>query len=134
MKREYFSPEKLALYFYQAICSVDYLHQNNLYYVDVKAANLLIFKDQKVKLGDMSLSIKVDKNDDPNEQKYYLKGDSVGYMTKELEQIYNNETEASKNQLFANDKHALIVTLTKTLNMCDKLMLKENDYSNLECI
>lgn len=134
MKREYFSPEKLAVYFYSAICGIDYIHQKNMYYGDMKGANLLIFRDQKVKLGDLGISIKLDKHDDPTEQRYYLKGATEGYLTREIQLIYDNETEASRIQLFENDKHALIVTFTKALNLCNNLIQKEKDTSKLECM
>ena len=45
------------------MCGLGYLHQRNIYYADLKAANLLIFKSQEVKLGDLGISIKLDNDD-----------------------------------------------------------------------
>ena len=44
--QEFFSPEKLAAYLYLTCRAVNYLHKNNIYYGDVKAANILVFRNQ----------------------------------------------------------------------------------------
>lgn len=40
------------------------MHKRNIYYGDMKAPNLLIFRDQRVKLGDLGISIKLDHDDE----------------------------------------------------------------------
>src|SRR6185437_13242313 len=81
-KLEYFSPEKLAFYYYQAICSLVLLHSKSMFYSDMKGPNLLVFRTQEVKLGDFGISVKLDPTDkDPNEEKYYGKGLTIGYVT-----------------------------------------------------
>lgn len=44
-KREFFSEEKLAFYFYQAMVAIYTLHLKNIYYGDMKAPNSLIFRN-----------------------------------------------------------------------------------------
>eukprot|EP00347_Sterkiella_histriomuscorum_P014088 403362209 len=71
---EFYSPEKLAYYFYQTIQILAYLHQRDVYYGDMKPHNLLVFKDQLVKVGDLGITMKLD-NSIPDDQKaYFLKG------------------------------------------------------------
>lgn len=58
------------------------LHQKNIYFGDMKAANLLIFRTQKVKLGDLGISVKLDPTDTTGEvNQYYVKGKTAGYVT-----------------------------------------------------
>lgn len=61
---------------------MEYLHQESIYYGDMKESNLLIFRNQKVKLGDFGISVKLDPDDeDDSERKYYAKGHTRGYIT-----------------------------------------------------
>ena len=71
------------------MCGLGYLHQRGIYYADMKGANLLMFRSQETKLGDLGISVKLD-NDDLTglEEKYYLKGFTKGYATKLLEDAY----------------------------------------------
>ena len=39
--------------------SINYLHSRNIYYGDIKPENLLIFRNQEVKIGDFGISIKM---------------------------------------------------------------------------
>ena len=43
--------------------AINYLHTRNIYYGDMKPANLLIFRNQEVKIGDLGISIKMQPND-----------------------------------------------------------------------
>lgn len=62
-----------------------YLHSKHLYYGDMKAANLLIFRDQRVKLGDLGISVRLDDKDViGTDRKYYPKGMSEGYVTEAI--------------------------------------------------
>ena len=66
--------------------SIEYIHKKHLYYGDMKGANLLIFRDQRVKLGDLGISVRLDENDtEGTEKRYYPKGLTDGYVTKTLE-------------------------------------------------
>lgn len=95
----------------------------------MKGANLLIFRDQRVKLGDLGISVKLEKNDDPNAGQYYIKGVTAGYVTAEVQSISDNDFAASRKQLFNNDKYALIVTFTKALDSCKKLIKNHMETS-----
>ena len=111
MKREWFTPEKLSFYFYQAMVGMLYLHQQNLFFSDMKPANLLIFRNQQAKMGDFGVSIKLnDDIKDETEKIYYGKGQTKGFCTQEYLEACNNEEPLSKAQLFASDKYGLIRT------------------------
>jgi serine/threonine protein kinase len=59
----------------KAAQAIEYIHSKNIYYGDMKEANLLIFRDYSVKLGDFGISIKLKpEGDDDNKEKYQLKG------------------------------------------------------------
>ena len=47
----------------QTLMAINYLHTRNIYYGDMKPANLLIFRNQEVKIGDLGISIKMQPND-----------------------------------------------------------------------
>jgi serine/threonine protein kinase len=82
VKREYFSPEKFTFYFFQALSCVSYMHEKSIFYSDMKGANLLIFKNQEVKLGDLGISVKLlDKDIEGTEEQYNGKGVTMGYVT-----------------------------------------------------
>mmetsp|Transcript_22073 Transcript_22073/g.21259 ORF Transcript_22073/g.21259 Transcript_22073/m.21259 type:complete len:230 (+) Transcript_22073:379-1068(+) len=76
---EFFSNEKLFYFLFKACQAVAYCHSQNVYYGDMKEANLLVFRDYSVKLGDFGISLKLDENEDPGEDLYDLKGVTPGY-------------------------------------------------------
>ena len=51
-KIEEFSEAKLLYYGISAMKAIQYLHSKNIYYGDMKPANILIFQNMQVKLGD----------------------------------------------------------------------------------
>jgi hypothetical protein len=60
------------------------MQEKSIFYSDMKGPNLLIFRNQQVKLGDLGVSIKLDPEDTDGEEKlYYGKGMTKGYVTKE---------------------------------------------------
>ena len=48
--------------------ALNYLHENNVYFGDMKPENLLIFKNYKVKLGDLGVSLKIPNNKEGNDK------------------------------------------------------------------
>lgn len=81
----------------------------------MKPANLLIFRDQRVKVGDLGISIKLDDDDDWDTPKYAMKGITKGYATLDTLEAFKKSSKLSKRQLFEADKHALIVTMKKII-------------------
>lgn len=61
--------------------AMTYLHYNNVYYGDMKPDNLLIFKDYRIKLGDLGVSLKLPSYGSDS----YLKGLTPNYY---LDDIY----------------------------------------------
>lgn len=57
-----FSEEKLVYFMMKALECIVFLHSKLIYYGDMKEANILIFKDNSVKLGDLGISIKIPKD------------------------------------------------------------------------
>eukprot|EP00347_Sterkiella_histriomuscorum_P020993 403335676 len=118
---EYYSPEKLAYYFYQAIQIMAYLHQRDVYYGDMKPHNLLVFKDQILKVGDLGISMKLD-NSIPNDQKaYFLKGLSLPYASQKTINDFQRNIPQSRQELIEADIHSLISTfqqcISKSINL-----------------
>lgn len=110
-KREWFIPEKLGFYFYQAMCAVQYCHQKNIFYSDMKGPNLLIFRNQEVKLGDLGISVKMkDKDVGPDDNVYKGKGVTPGYVTAEYSDSIEQDYMVSQNVMFECDLFALKVT------------------------
>ncbi len=64
--------------------ALEYLHSENVYYGDMKEANLLIFRDYSVKIGDFGVSIKMKEPERLKEgeaDEYEIKGLTPGYIT-----------------------------------------------------
>lgn len=55
---EFYSVEKLAYFCLKAMEAIAYLHENNIYFGDMKPENMLVFKDYRLKLGDLGVSLK----------------------------------------------------------------------------
>ena len=62
-----------------------------MYYGDIKPANFLVYRNQKVKYGDFGISFRLDLDDtDGTEEMYTLIGLTPGYCTPVVEKAYNN--------------------------------------------
>eukprot|EP00347_Sterkiella_histriomuscorum_P001520 403371716 len=112
---EYFTHEKLAYYFYQAMQILAYLHQRNVYYGDMKPHNLLVFKNQLVKVGDLGISQKLRDDLNPDQKAYKLKGISWAYASIPMHKAYQGSWFLSKKQLFEGDKFSLIRTFQQCM-------------------
>ncbi len=91
LQLEQISASKLEYYFFQIVCIIEYLHQRNIYYGDMKPANVLVFRDQRLKVGDLGISIKLDDDDDWDTAKYLLKGVTKKFVTKEISKACDKE-------------------------------------------
>mmetsp|Transcript_7077 Transcript_7077/g.5329 ORF Transcript_7077/g.5329 Transcript_7077/m.5329 type:complete len:154 (+) Transcript_7077:609-1070(+) len=97
---EFFSNEKLFYFLFKTCEAISYLHSNHVYYGDMKEANILIFRDYSIKIGDFGISIKCDPSIDPNEPYYELKGGTNGYMNQTVIASFESGDLLSKNDLF----------------------------------
>ena len=95
--------------------ALDYLHSKNVYYGDMKPENLLVFRDFKVKLGDLGVSVKIPENDsDQNE--IYLKGMTNEYSLEEVKDAFADNAPVPKQLLWDNDNYSLWKTFDKIFN------------------
>lgn len=63
----------------------------------MKPANLLVFRTQHVKLGDLGISVKMDSKDVKGDiNQYYVKGTTPGFVTPEVEKADDNGDALSK--------------------------------------
>eukprot|EP00347_Sterkiella_histriomuscorum_P016316 403353653 len=123
---EYYHPHKLTYYFYQILSIVEFLNQRDFYYGDMKPQNLLVFRDQLVKVGDLGISIKTQPNI-PNDMKHYrLKGLSTAYQRMETMQAFQLRKKLSFNELVEADRYSTLRTLEKCI---DKVKaIHENNF------
>eukprot|EP00347_Sterkiella_histriomuscorum_P007192 403349911 len=144
---EEYSPQKLAYYFYRSMQILAYLHQRNFYYGDMKPQNLLVFRDQQVKVGDLGTSFKLDDLRGDNEPIYGLKGISKAYASQFMNESFQCMRGVSKKQLFDGDKFSLIRTFQQCLeetkglkypnqtteydNVCDEML---NDLIKMDIL
>ena len=57
------------------------MHTQHVYFGDMKAANLLVFRDSRVKLGDLGISTKINPEDtEGTTEQYEIKGFTAGYI------------------------------------------------------
>mmetsp|Transcript_27253 Transcript_27253/g.26299 ORF Transcript_27253/g.26299 Transcript_27253/m.26299 type:complete len:80 (+) Transcript_27253:362-601(+) len=78
---------------------MSYLHDNFIYYGDMKEANVLVFRDYLLKLGDFGVSIRLDPEADPEDEIYQLKGLTQGYTTEKILNAMVTEGYVSHNDL-----------------------------------
>jgi hypothetical protein len=75
----------------------------------MKEANLLIFRDYQVKIGDFGVSIKMKdlpiQEDESDE--YEIKGLTPGYITDMIESYFKSESLIERKDLIINDYYAL---------------------------
>ena len=82
----------------------------------MKSSNLLVFRDQKVKVGDLGISIKLNADAHPDKKLYVLKGYTRGFEYPGFIESFKNKTKLSKNQLFEGDRHSTIKTFEFLIN------------------
>ena len=109
---ERFTDEKLVYFQLKAMETIDYMHKRNAYFGDMKSENLLVFRDLKVKLGDLGVSIKIK----DGQEEIYLRGLTQEYSLKEINTIFNNNDPLTKKQLYENDQYSLFKTFEKIYN------------------
>jgi serine/threonine protein kinase len=91
--------------------ALEYLHSENIYYGDMKEANLLIFRDFSVKIGDFGVCIKMKENLKEEElDEYSIKGLTPGYITLQIESYFQSDSMMDRKDLLLNDYYALYVT------------------------
>ena len=45
IEQDFYHPDKITFYFMQTLMAINYLHSRNIYFGDMKPANLLIFRN-----------------------------------------------------------------------------------------
>eukprot|EP00347_Sterkiella_histriomuscorum_P000415 403375953 len=118
---ESYSPEKLVYYFYQMLCILEFLHQRQFYFGDMKPQNLLVFRDQLVKIGDLGISIKADPRIGNQEKFYKLNGMTKSYCSHQIMSAFYNETRLSFDELIDADRFSTIQTMSFCLNRVAKI-------------
>jgi len=66
----------------------------------MKPANVLVFKDYRVKVGDLGVSIRLTNN---QHQSYQLKGVTMGYVAENIIDAFKKGKKLSKTELFEAD-------------------------------
>lgn len=80
----------------------------------MKPANHLLFKDYRIKLGDLGVSIKIPDNATASTQ-IYLKGITPVYSQEYMEIKYQKEAAVTVKELYENDYYSLWMTFQKNL-------------------
>eukprot|EP00347_Sterkiella_histriomuscorum_P013869 403363056 len=127
--QEYYSPEKLAYYFYQTIQIMAYLHQRDVYYGDMKPHNLLVFKDQLVKIGDLGTIIKLDSSKQDDQKAYLIQGISPAYQENKTLDEWRRKIPQSKNELFEIDKYSLIRTFYQCIEKTKQIKCQSENIN-----
>lgn len=105
--KECYSPEKLTFYFFNIMWGINFLNENNIFYSDMKPDNVLIFRSQQAKLGDLGVSCKLIGSPDPNKKQFLIKGCTNGFVTSKFIKKFDQNEKFSKAELFEADKYAL---------------------------
>lgn len=83
----------------------------------MKPDNLLVFRSQEVKLGDLGISVKLDPKDTAGTQaKYYGKGKTNGFTTSSYDNSLMLGDTLSKNEMFECDVFAIKVTFKRAID------------------
>jgi len=74
----------------------------------MKPPNLLVFRNQQVKLGDLGVSVKLDsKERDYNAVSFTPKGSTPGFIPSKFKDRVEGNELLSKNEMFSCDQFAL---------------------------
>lgn len=65
------------------------IHIKNIYYGDMKAPNCLIFRNQELRIGDLGISVKLEKHASEDEPIYEVKGLTAGFSTEKVQAAYD---------------------------------------------
>jgi hypothetical protein len=78
----------------------------------MKEANLLIFRDYQIKIGDFGVSIKMKELPlkEGESDEYEIKGLTPGYITDMIESYFKDESPMDRRGLIINDYYALFKT------------------------
>jgi hypothetical protein len=78
----------------------------------MKEANLLIFRDYQVKIGDFGVSIKMKELPlkEGESDEYDIKGLTPGYITEMIESYFKEGNPMERKDLIKNDYYALFKT------------------------
>ncbi len=96
----------------------------------MKGANLLIFKNQEVKLGDLGISVKLSDTDtNDTDEKYSGKGVTLGYVTPQYQASITEDYQVSKRVMFNCDKYAITKTFKRASARLFASNATRNDFS-----
>eukprot|EP00347_Sterkiella_histriomuscorum_P001910 403370201 len=123
-KFEIYSPEKILYYFFQMLSALEFVNQRGMYYGDMKPQNLLVFRDQLVKLGDFGISIKAEPNEDTDILMYRLKGLTRAFSSNEMISALMKNSKLSFKRLLDADKFSMLATFEKCINQVSNLHKK----------
>ena len=73
----------------------------------MKPQNLLVFRDQKVKVGDIGVSIKLDPSISSDEKAYFLKGLTKNFSHPDTLSIFMKHELISDSELLKADRFAV---------------------------
>ena len=96
----------------------------------MKASNILVFRNQKVKLGDMGISVKLrpgSKMDDVFE----LKVATQGYTNEAVSKAFVEGAPVTKRELFENDRFALIKTFVLLRSVLGERCKQDSPFTKL---
>eukprot|EP00347_Sterkiella_histriomuscorum_P020028 403339373 len=113
---DYYHPLKLTFYFIQILQVMEYLHESDFYYGDMKPQNILIFQDQSLKIGDLGISFKFSGEQSLEQQNFKLKGITASYASRDTYKRFMNRQQFTHKQLIEIDRYALVMTFLKCVN------------------
>jgi hypothetical protein len=97
----------------------------------MKEANLLIFRDYSIKIGDFGISIKLRESWVDGEDEYDLKGITPGYVTDIVKTQQANEDKVERKDLLRNDLFALHKTFSKIKLLFNDKIKEDGRFSQL---
>ncbi len=113
--------------------ALEFLHSHNIYYGDIKEANIQIFRDFSIKLGGFGGSIKLKKSPDSDgtPDSYDLKGYTPGYTTPLIESSFKDNTKVERKDLLTNDFYALYKTFHNVYQQFKTLIHNKSYFCQL---
>ena len=96
---------------------MNYLHESNVYHGAIRPFSFEVFKNQRVKISDFTMAIKMREDSAKNSEREVYQLKSLPYLySEELKRKYQGNGKFSRKQLVEADRFALLQSFEQAMD------------------